>query len=276
MTMKDDFLRELKDVYNKSLTQLPFSRYSKISIGVGIATFVSCFSAGLVLHVNILETSLWMRLLLALILSTVVTLAVEMPLLFYPHYKASSNKNRIEEGLIYTVSYMTILANSGFSVERMFDRAAEVEKNNVIKRLLSNFLTDISVFGFDLEKSLTRLSEQSPSKVFARFIDSVKNAIWTSGELKLLMNYQFDTQIQNRKEKTDSTLNSLMFLSEIYIALMVVAPIMMILMVTLLSALSMKSNAFASATILNSIVFVALPFMAAGFLVVLDTMRGAD
>ncbi|OGD48672.1 hypothetical protein A3K69_05755 [Candidatus Bathyarchaeota archaeon RBG_16_57_9] len=276
MTLKDEFVRELKDTYNKSLTQLPFSKYSNISIGAGVATFILSFLAGFVLHVRILETSLLMRVLLALILSVVVTLAVEMPILFYPHYKASSNKNRIDDGLIYTVSYMTILANSGFSVERMFDRAAEVEKNYVIKQLLSSFLTDISVFGFDLEKSLTRLSEQSPSKVFSRFIDSVKNAIWTSGELKLLMNYQFDTQIQNRKEKTESTLNSLMFLSEIYIALMIVTPIMMILMVTLLSALSIRSNAFASTTILNSIVFVALPFMAAGFLVVLDTMRGAD
>src|SRR4030042_7076083 len=276
MTLKDEFVRELKDTYNKSLTQLPFSKYSKISIGAGVATFILSFLAGFVLHVRILETSLLMRVLLALILSAVVTLAVEMPILFYPHYKASSNKNRIDDGLIYTVSYMTILANSGFSVARMFARAAEVEKNYVIKQLLSSFLTDVSVFGFDLEKSLTRLSEQSPSKVFSRFIDSVKNAIWTSGELKLLMNYKFDTQIQSRKEKTESTLTSFMFLSEIYIALMIVTPIMMILMVTLLSALSLRSNAFASTTILNSIVFVALPFMDAGGLVVLDTMRGAD
>src|SRR4030042_1064849 len=172
MTLKDEFVRELKDTYNKSLTQLPFSKYSKISIGAGVATFILSFLAGFVLHVRILETSLLMRVLLALILSVVVTLAVEMPILFYPHYKASSNKNRIDDGLIYTVSYMTILANSGFSVERMFDRAAEGEKNYVIKQLLSSFLKEIRVFGFDLEKSLTRLSEQSPSKVFSRFIRS--------------------------------------------------------------------------------------------------------
>ena len=274
--MKEEFIKELKDIYNKSLTQLPFSQYSKINIIVGIATFILSFSMSFVLHVRILETSLLMRVILAFILGTVVTLVVEMLILFYPHYKASVNKNRIDDGLIYTVSYITILANSGFSVERMFDRAAEVEKNNVIKQLLSNFLTDISVFGFDLERSLTRLSERSPSKEFARFIDSIKNAIWASGELKLLMNYQFDTQIKNRKEKTESMLNSLMFLSEIHIALMVVSPIMIILMVTLMSVLSTKSNEFASVTILNSIVFIALPFVATGFLVVLDTIRGAD
>jgi hypothetical protein len=51
---------------------------------------------------------------------------------------------------------------------------------------------------------------------------------------------------------------------------------MMILMVTLMSVLNTNSNAFASVTILNSIVFIVLPFVATGFLVVLDTMRGAD
>ena len=274
--MKDEFIRELKDVYKKSLTQLPFSQYSKISIMAGIAAFILSFTIGYLLHIRIIAASLFMRIFLALILSIVVTLTVEILILFYPRYKASVNKNRIEDGLIYMVSYMTILANSGLSVERMFDRAAEVEKNNVIKQLLSSFLTDIRVFGFDLEKGLTRLSEQSPSKVFARFLDSIKNAYWTSGELKSIMNYQFDTQVQNRKEKTESMLNTLMLLSEVYIALMVVTPIMMILMVTLMSALSINLNAFASVSILNSIVFVVLPFMAAGFLVVLDTMRGAD
>lgn len=274
--MKDEFIRELQEIYKKSLTQLSFSQYSKISIIAGIATFILSFAVGFVLHVRILETSLLMRVLLAFILSIVMTLTVEMLILFYPHYKASVNKNRIEDGLIYTVSYMTILANSGFSVERMFDRAAGVEKNNVIKQLLSSFLTDIRIFGFDLEKSLTRLSERSPSKIFARFLDSIKNAFWTSGELKLIMNYQFDTQVQNRKEKTESMLNSLMLLSEVYIALMVVTPIMMILMVTLLSVLSNRSNAFASVAILNLIVFIVLPFVATAFLVVLDTMRGAD
>jgi flagellar protein FlaJ len=274
--MKEEFVKELKNIYKKSLTQLPFSQYSKISIIAGIATFILSFSVGFILNIRVLETSLLMQVILAFILGTVVTLAAEMLILFYPHYKASVNKNRIEDGFMYTVSYMTILANIGFSVERMFDRAAEVEKNNVIKQLLSDFLTDIRVFGFDLDKSLTRLSERSPSEVFTRFIDSVKNAIWASGELKLLMNYQFDTLIQNRKEKTESILNALMFLSEIYIALMIVTPIMMILMVTLMSVLNTNSNAFASVTILNSIVFIVLPFVATGFLVVLDTMRGAD
>lgn len=182
----------------------------------------------------------------------------------------------MENSLIYTISYMTILSNSGFSIERMISRAADIEKNSVVKELLSSFLSDMSVFGFDVEKSLRRLSERSPSKDFARFIDSVNNAIWTSGELQNVMKYQFYTQIQKKKDNTEKLLNSLTFLSEIYVAAMVVSPIMFIIMFTLMSALSINAGGFASVSILNWIVFIGIPIVGTGFLVILDTMRGKD
>ena len=71
-------------------------------------------------------------------------------------------------------------------------------------------------------------------------------------------------------------INSLTVLSEIYVAMMVIAPIMLIIMFTLLSVLISGMNQMSTISILNSITFIFLPFVGAGFLVLLDTMRGAD
>jgi flagellar protein FlaJ len=268
-------LKELRDEYRRSLTKAPFKLYTKIGLIAGVSTFLISFTVGFVFH-SFYDTTLFTKLSMSLLLSIILTLVVEFVVLIYPHYMSSVQRNRVENSLIYTISYMTILANSGFSIERMISRAAEIEKNKVVKELLSTFLSDISVFGFDVEKSLKRLSNRSPSRDFARFIDSVNNAIWTSGELEDIMRYQFYTQIQKKKENTEKMINSLTFLSEIYVAVMVVSPVMFIIMFTLLSALSINAGGFASVTILNWIVFIGLPILGAGFIIVLDTMRGTE
>jgi hypothetical protein len=71
-------------------------------------------------------------------------------------------------------------------------------------------------------------------------------------------------------------IDTLTLLSEIYVAMMVIAPIMLIIMFTLLSVLFTGMNTMSTISILNSITFILLPFVAAGFLIILDTMRGAD
>ena len=273
--MMENLLGEIKDEYRRSLTKTSFTIYKKISLIAGASTFIVSFTLGMIFH-SLYAATLITRLTMSILLGVVSTLAVELVILIYPRYKSSVQRNRMENSLIYTVSYMTILSNSGFSVERMISRAAEIEKNEVVKELLSTFLSDISVFGFDVEKSLRRLSERSPSRDFARFVDSVNNAIWTSGELQNVMKYQFYTQIQKKKENTEKLINSLTFLSEIYVAAMVVSPIMFIIMFTLMSALSINTGGFASVSILNWIVFIGIPIIGTGFLVVLDTMRGKD
>ena len=273
--MMNNLLDEIRDEYRRSLTKTSFSLYKKISLLAGLATFLVSFSLGMIFH-SFYDTVFLTKLSMSFLLSIVSTLAVELLILLFPRYKSSVQRNRMENSLIYTISYMTILSNSGFSIERMISRAADIEKNSVVKELLSSFLSDMSVFGFDVEKSLRRLSERSPSKDFARFIDSVNNAIWTSGELQNVMKYQFYTQIQKKKDNTEKLLNSLTFLSEIYVAAMVVSPIMFIIMFTLMSALSINAGGFASVSILNWIVFIGIPIVGTGFLVILDTMRGKD
>ena len=273
--MLENLIGEIKEEYRRSLTKTSFTLYKKISLIAGRSTFAVSFILGMVFH-SLYATTLITKLTLSILLSSVSTMAVELLILLYPRYRSSVQRNRMDNSLIYTISYMTILSNSGFSVERMITRAAEIEKNQVVKDLLSTFLSDISVFGFDVEKSLVRLSERSPSSDFARFINSVNNAIWTSGELKNVLKYQFYAQIQKKKDNTEKLINSLTFLSEIYVAAMVVSPIMFIIMFTLMSALSINSGGFASVSILNWIVFIGIPIAGTGFLVVLDTMRGKD
>ena len=69
------------------------------------------------------------------------------------------------------------------------------------------------------------------------------------------------------------TLNSLTYLGEVYVAMLIVAPILFILMFSLLSVIGGGGSV---AVILDIIVFFGIPTIAAAFLVILDTLIGAD
>jgi archaellum biogenesis protein FlaJ (TadC family) len=276
MKIYNTFLNDFKDKYKKSLSIIPFKKYKIISALIISLTFLLSLGTSLFYYLNFSNISIFNKLILAFIPSLLVTSFSFLIIVIYPNYKISVEKNRIEKGLIYTLSYMTVLANCGFSVDRIFKHAAEIEQNISIKKLMTSFIADITVLGFDIEQGLRRFIERCPSKIFSDVISSISNASWSSGDLKEVLAYHFEVISNKSKDETEKMINSLTVLSEIYVALMVIAPIMLIIMFTLLSVLYIGMGSMNTIRILNSITFILLPFTATGFIVILDTLRGAD
>jgi archaellum biogenesis protein FlaJ (TadC family) len=273
MNFVKDLLSNFEGRYKKTLSKVSFNNYILLSITGIVVVFLISYAISLYYYLRISSAQ---AIYLALFPSVLITFLSILLIIIYPNYKKSSEKSRIEDGLLYTISYMTVLANCGFSIDQIFSRAAEIEHNQSIRNIMTSYISDIKIKGYDIEQGLQRLIEKSPSKNFSDIINSISNASWTSGDLKEILNYHFNVLDRIRKDETENMINSLTVLSEIYVAMMVIAPIMLIIMFTLLSVLVSGMNQMSTISILNSITFIFLPFVGAGFLVLLDSMRGAD
>ena len=271
----DDFLARFEKKYNKSQSPVSFDRYIKIALLGTAFISVLVFSFSYIYLNMVIGTKLNTSLSKALAFSIFSLVGSLTIFALYPNYRENVEKSKIENGLLYTVSYMAILANCGFSVDRIFFNAAEIEQNKSIKRMITGFIADIKIKGFDIEQALHKMTNRSPSKLFSEILSGISNANWTTGDLKQILAYHFHVLDTIRKDETENMINSLTVLSEIYVAMMVIAPIMMIIMFTLLSMLNgIKQESIVS--ILNSITFIFLPFAGTGFLILLDTLRGTD
>ena len=276
MNFLKKLLLEFRNKYQKSLTDLKYEKYLKKSIIISVIIFFTSFILGLLYHIKLYELPYSSKVILSAIQSSVITLFSVLIILIYPNYRVSVEKNRLENGLLYTLSYMTILANCGYSLDRIFSNSANIEQNYSIKKLMTSFITDVKLLGYDIEAGVKRLINRSPSERFSELLVSISNANWASGDLKQIMHYHFNILDKKRKDETERMMNSLTVLSEIYVAIMVIAPIMFIIMIILLSVLSSSISSLSSITLLNSITFIFLPFTAVGFVVMLDTMKGGD
>jgi flagellar protein FlaJ len=195
--------------------------------------------------------------------------------IYYPYYKQHENRTRLEEGLIYSLSYMAVLSASGMGIERIIDRITEVEDNPPLILLAKKFIMNIRLFGMDVRTALNDISEISPSKVFSKQIDSMRTALATSGDLKSLLIYEVGRQVQVKREQLKAKINVLVYVGELYVALMVITPTIFIIIIAVLSVLG-TSVGGGSVIQLNLIVFVGIPIMGGIFMVLLDQTLGRE
>jgi archaellum biogenesis protein FlaJ (TadC family) len=116
----------------------------------------------------------------------------------------------------------------------------------------------------------------SPSKILAKEIEGIRTTIATSGDLKTLLLYEVARQMQAKKEKLKSKLNTLVYIGELYVALMVITPTIFILIIAILSVLNGSTLGGSAVLQLNLIVFIGVPIMAAIFTVILDQTLGRE
>jgi archaellum biogenesis protein FlaJ (TadC family) len=154
-------------------------------------------------------------------------------------------------------------------LEKILRRVSEVEDNPPLKQLINRFLVNVNILGLDVHTALNHMREQSPSLTLSKQIASIRTTIMTSGDLKNLLLYEVQRQLQKKREKLKNSINTLVYLGEIYVTMMVVTPVLFILMITILSIMG---GSFGGSSIiqLNLIIFFGLPVLAAAFLIILD------
>lgn len=264
-----NYVTELRETFDESgITEL-FTDYTrKVNI---ISVFV--FSVTLIISVALNEMILGIGSTRNIISSLAISMSFGTVSLIIGHikpsYQRNQNKNFLENNLIYSLSYMSCLSSSGMPIEKIFRRVGEVEDNPPFKALINKFLVNVNLLGMDILSALNEMADQSPSKSLAKQISSIRTTIMTSGDLRNLLLYEVDRQLQKKREVLKSSVNTLVYIGEIYVTMMVVTPVLFILMITILSIMGGGIGG-GSVLQLNLIIFFGLPVMAAAFIIILD------
>jgi len=271
----NDISSQFRDTYYDSGVGMYFKDYvdrMKIVIaGVLLGTAV----LAAVLHYIFLPFSTGRIALAAVGLSITTTSLATLGFLYYPVYRRNTDKAKLEDNLVYSLSYMAVLAASGMPIERIMARLVDIEGDTPIRRLAKRFTTNVRVFGYDVLSALNDISERSPSETLSNIIYGIRTTIYTSGELESILSYEVDRQIQKKREDLKKMLSSLVYIGELYVTMMVVGPVLFILMLTILSVIG---GGFGGSPVLqlNLITFFGIPIMASAFILLLDMMFGEE
>lgn len=267
---------EFKKIYEESGITTPFYEYIKKSTYVLLTISLITFISSIIVHKILYQLSWNLVIPASLSILMIISCSVGLFVLGYPVYRKNQERLKIENSLVYTLTHMTILSASGMSIENIFEQIIEVEENPSIRNLANKFIMDLKLFGYEVPAALEDISSRSASEDIKKILNSINNNIQTSGDLNDLLSFEVDNQLQIKKNNLKKFIDTLTYMGEIYVALLIMAPILFIVMITILSVLGGGSYDNSSISQLLLIVFFGIPVLATGFIIILDTMIGGD
>jgi len=259
-----------KQIYQKSGTTRFYESYMALMLFASLVTFVSAFAMGALLHHFLFNLTLFQYFIAVLTFSCVISLTIPIIFILYPLYRRSQRGKEIDANLVYTTGYMGVLSAGGISIERIFERVTQVERHPPIKDLAKRLIANIKMLGLDVTSSLADITLRSPSETFSKLLIGITNTVKTSGDLKNLLTFETKSLLHAKRQQLKKTLGTLISLGEIYIAAMVMGPIVFIVMITILSVMGNVAFGLSPVDQLNLLVFFGLPTISTIFIIILN------
>jgi len=179
----------------------------------------------------------------------------------YPVLVAYSRGSKIDANLPHIAHFMAVLASSGMTPESVLRSLARVGKEFSVSKEVEGLIGEIEILGANLHSSLKRVSEVSPSRKFGTMLNGVVTTSHMGGDLASYLNQEAMKYKEERMGKIKRFLENLGVIAEAYVAFMVAAPLMLIIMLSVMSFIGGPVTLLDLTPIdlLNLLTFVLIP-----------------
>jgi flagellar protein FlaJ len=190
----------------------------------------------------------------------------------YPVYRADKHKRELDDELPFTTGYMAILASAGVSPEKIFQSLSNLKAPLAASSEAREVIKHVNLFGLDVISALEKASSRTPSEKFRDMIEGMISTIHTGGNLGSFLRERFKTHMKLKRVSLKKYADSLSVLSEVYVALLLTGPLLLIIMLSVMSVLGGGGlGIFSSDLLLSLITYIGIPVCALIFLIILDS-----
>jgi flagellar protein FlaJ len=189
----------------------------------------------------------------------------------YPVYQADKHRRELDDELSFTTGYMAILASAGVHPERIFQSLSELDVPLAASKEARDVVTNINLFGLDVISALEKTSSRTPSERLRDTIEGVISVIHTGGNLGVFLRDRFKSAMKLKRLSLKKYSDSLAVLSEVYVALLLTGPLLLVIMVSVMAVLGGGGiGALSPELLLSLLTYLGIPVCAAIFLIILD------
>jgi archaeal flagellar protein FlaJ len=236
-----------------------------------ISTLVSVISfVFIALFGSILLGVTMINFLIYITLSVFMGLCVATFLYFYPNFKISERKSKIENSLPFVTIYLSTITRSGMQPKNMFKMLARFKQYKTLSQEARKIDSDIHGLGMDFPNAVSRGMLRSPSPQWTELLAGLRNSITVGGDTSKYLEEKSKGFIQQYKRRLEEFSKLLALFMNIYITVVIVGLVFFVvissLMVTI-GGVSVNMVKF----IQYLIVFVVLPMITGLFVVLIKS-----
>jgi flagellar protein FlaJ len=191
----------------------------------------------------------------------------------YPVYCADKHKRELDDELPFTSGYMAILASAGVSPEKIFYSLSNLDAPLAASTEAKEVIKNTNLFGLDIISALEKASSRTPSEKFRDTIEGIISTIHTGGNLGGFLREKFRVAMKLKKMNLKKYSDNLSVLSEVYVALLLTGPLLLVIMVSVMSVLGGGGLGLLSPDLLLSLLtYMLIPVCTVIFLIILDSI----
>jgi flagellar protein FlaJ len=176
------------------------------------------------------------RMLVLLPLIPVILAAgVHVTGLVLPKLTARRRARDIEARLPYALNYLSTMANSGATPERMFETLGAQDLYGEVAKEAAWLDRDIKLLGSDLMTALSRAIDRSPSARFQDLLQGIVTVLTSGGDLKLYLLSKGDQYLVEGRQENQRFIDSMGVLAESFVVVVVAAPLFLLVILSVMT-----------------------------------------
>jgi flagellar protein FlaJ len=261
------YLRGLQLNLLKAKMGTPFKVYVSLLLFTASLAFAITLSLTVPLFLYVLKIGLNESVLYGFLLSMGVAGLTFALIYSYPSMLASSLKGKIESSLPFGANYLAIFTSAGISPDRIFQslsKAKDLPGMDVEAQMITR---DVTLFGDDILTAIEKASQRTPSPVLSELLDGYISTVRGGGDVTTYMLERARQAIERYRMFVRRFIDSLSFIAQIYIALMVAAPLVLIVMFLTTGILGGGLGGLTATMLLALLTYVFIPLMTLVFLI---------
>ena len=213
----------------------------------------------------------------AILLSVTLSLTISGILFFlfysYPTTAAKSRQSRIKKILPFAVSYMATIASSRLPPIVLFRTLANFKEYGQIAEEATNISRDVDVFGMTFSAAIRKQAKRSPSTEFRELLWGINSIIASGGDLSFYLKQKSEELMNDYRRRIRKYAQDLSLFVEIYLTLIITGSIFFIVLSSIISAIS---GGLGTIFVQAFVVFVLLPLLSIGFIVIIKSISPVE
>jgi len=184
----------------------------------------------------------------------------------YPSNRYNKAKRSIENNLPFALIHMDSVASSGIPTEFMFELIGNLKEYGEVSRQSRLVVRNIKTFGMSSVAAINNVASKTPSPDLKQVLTGISSTISKGGNLPGFLSEMSDKTLFDYRLKREQYVKTLSTYADIYTAVMIAAPLLMLLVMVLMNVLSAQVFGFTMPQAIAIMTYVLMPVLNVAFL----------
>jgi flagellar protein FlaJ len=229
-------------------------------------SFVVSFVMIYIILTFLVEVEFYLYVFSVIFFPVFISSVVFVVFYLYPIQRENARKKNIENNLPFAITHMAAVASSGIPTEFIFELLTGFKEYGEIAEESRMIMRNVKTFGMSSLDAMKSVGERTPSEDFRELLLGIASTVESGGNLVEYLREMSEKALFDYRIKREKYLKTLSTYADIYTALLVAAPLMMLALLATMLIIGGEVMGLEIPQLIFMMTFLVLPILNISFL----------